>query len=97
MGGDPAAPITPSQIGIPLLISKNKNKDVCPLQCGGSWLQGPHSCAAMLLQNMQSDDYCTVLWLQYGVHWEKSTGSPGAGCSSQLAAHRCMEPSSHGG
>lgn len=90
MGGDPAAPITPSQIGIPLLISQRKEKKECL-----SSASRHQSCAAgsttaaMLLRNMQSDgtaQVLTVCMIRYTTRErerEESTGS--SRCRLQIA------------
>lgn len=75
---DPAAPITPSQIGIPLPISKKKKKNVCPLRCAQQLAaRSPQlRCIAMLplllLQNMQSGGTAQV-W--YGTQGKRHRGT----------------------
>lgn len=61
MGGDPAAPITPSQIGIPLLISTRKKKECLSSASRHQSCAAGSTTAAMLLRNMQSDGTAQVL------------------------------------
>lgn len=91
MAGDPAAPITPSQIGIPLLISQRKKKKECL-----SSASRHQSCAAgsttaaMLLRNMQSDGTAQVLavcTIRHTTRERKARAAPGAGCRLQIAGY----------
>lgn len=87
MGGDPAAPITPRQIGIPLFISRKKI--VCPLRrANGSCAAGPPTAALQC--------FCKIVQPDGMVRYRRARArARQPGCILQVTM--CMEPSSHGG
>lgn len=78
MGGDPAAPITPRQIGILLLILRKKEEKKMSALCvaPAAVLQGPPTAALQCFcEMMQSDGM-----VRYTREQEHEHGSPGAYC-----------------